>query len=56
MAGPVGAGELGDLAIRYGHQRYETRLMSEVVVTLIALVSVVQRLGERLARKADHRR
>ncbi|XAH25524.1 methionine ABC transporter permease [Xylophilus sp. GW821-FHT01B05] len=56
MAGAVGAGGLGDLAIRYGYERYETRVMFEVIVILIALVSVIQFVGERLARRVDHRR
>ena len=56
MAGAVGAGGLGDLAIRYGYQRYETRVMFEVIVILVALVSVLQFGGEWLARRADHRR
>ncbi|MFJ1302036.1 methionine ABC transporter permease [Pseudomonadota bacterium AL_CKDN230030165-1A_HGKHYDSX7] len=56
MAGAVGAGGLGDLAIRYGYERYETRVMFEVIVILIALVSIVQFTGEWLARRADHKR
>ena len=56
MAGAVGAGGLGDLAIRYGYERYETRVMFEVIVILVALVSVLQFGGEWLARRADHRR
>jgi len=56
MAGAVGAGGLGDLAIRYGYERYETRVMFEVIVILIALVTLVQFTGEWLARRADHRR
>jgi D-methionine transport system permease protein len=56
MAGAVGAGGLGDLAIRYGYERYETRVMFEVIVILIALVSVIQLAGEWLARRVDHRR
>ena len=56
MAGAVGAGGLGDLAIRYGYERYETRVMFEVIVILIALVSVIQFAGEWLARRVDHRR
>ncbi len=55
MAGAVGAGGLGDLAIRYGYERYETRVMFEVIVILIALVSVVQFAGEWLSRRVDHR-
>jgi len=56
MAGAVGAGGLGDLAIRYGYERYETRVMFEVILILIALVSVIQVVGEWLARRVDHRR
>ena len=56
MAGAVGAGGLGDLAIRYGYERYETRVMFEVIVILVALVSVLQFGGEWLARRANHRR
>lgn len=56
MAGAIGGGGLGDLAIRYGYERYETRVMFEVIVILVALVSVLQFGGEWLARRADHRR
>lgn len=56
MAGAVGAGGLGDLAIRYGYERYETRVMFEVIVILVALVSVLQWGGEWVARRVDHRR
>lgn len=55
MAGAVGAGGLGDLAIRYGYQRFETSVMIAVIVVLIALVSLVQAGGDRLARVFDHR-
>ncbi|WP_454724730.1 MULTISPECIES: methionine ABC transporter permease [Cupriavidus] len=56
MAGAVGAGGLGDLAIRYGYERYETAVMFNVIAILIALVTLVQFGGERLARRFDHRR
>lgn len=55
MAGAVGAGGLGDLAIRYGYQRFETGVMLAVVAVLIALVCGLQWLGDRLARVVDHR-
>lgn len=55
MAGAVGAGGLGDLAIRYGYERYETRVMFEVIVILIALVSIIQLFGEKLSRRLDHK-
>ena len=56
MAGAVGAGGLGDMAIRYGYERYETRVMFEVIVILIVLVTLVQLTGEWLARRANHRK
>ena len=55
IAGAVGAGGLGDLAIRYGYQRFETGVMLAVVVVLIVLVSAVQFGGDRLARALDRR-
>ena len=55
MAGAVGAGGLGDLAIRYGYERYETRVMFEVIVVLVALVSVLQLGGEWVSRRVNHR-
>jgi D-methionine transport system permease protein len=55
MAGAVGAGGLGDLAIRYGYQRFETSVMIAVIVVLIALVALIQAAGDRLARLVDHR-
>jgi D-methionine transport system permease protein len=55
MAGAVGAGGLGDLAIRYGYQRFETSVMIAVIVVLIALVALVQAGGDKLARLVDHR-
>ncbi|WP_341668158.1 methionine ABC transporter permease [Alcaligenes sp. SDU_A2] len=47
MAGAVGAGGLGDLAIRYGYQRFDTQVMLIVIAVLIALVCVVQFAGDR---------
>lgn len=55
MAGAVGAGGLGDLAIRYGYQRFQTEVMLAVIVVLIALVSLVQAIGDRVAKIFDHR-
>lgn len=51
MAGAVGGGGLGDLAIRYGYQRYETEVMFVTVILLLVLVQGVQLLGDRLAAK-----
>ncbi|CZT36085.1 methionine ABC transporter permease [Rhizobium sp. 9140] len=55
MAGAIGAGGLGDLAIRYGYQRFETTVMVAVVVVLIVLVCAIQWLGDRLVERLDHR-
>jgi D-methionine transport system permease protein len=55
MAGIVGGGGVGDLAIRYGYYRYETQVMIVTVVALIVLVQVVQMLGDWLAQRADKR-
>ena len=55
MAGTIGGGGLGDLAIRYGYQRFETGVMVAVVVVLIILVCGMQWLGDRLAAKLDRR-
>ena len=51
MAGAVGAGGLGDLAIRYGYQRFDTTVMVVVIVVLIALVSLVQYCGDVWVRR-----
>lgn len=56
MAGTVGAGGLGDIAIRYGYQRYQTDVMVAAVVLCIVLVQAFQTLGDVLARKIDKRR
>jgi D-methionine transport system permease protein len=55
MADAVGAGGLGDLAIRYGYQRFETSVMIAVIVVLIGLVALIQACGDWLARSVDHR-
>jgi D-methionine transport system permease protein len=55
MAGAVGAGGLGDLAIRYGYERYETKVLFDIILILIVMVSIVQFAGEKLARRVDHR-
>src|SRR5690606_27692074 len=55
MAGAVGAGGLGDLAIRYGYQRFETDVMAAVIIVLVAIVCAVQAAGDRLARRLDKR-
>lgn len=55
MAGVVGAGGLGDLAIRFGYQRFQTDVMFVTVVLLLALVQILQMLGDRLVAKVSHR-
>lgn len=55
MAGVVGAGGLGDLAIRYGYQRFQTDVMLVTVALLVALVQLLQWGGDALARRLDHR-
>ena len=48
MAGTVGGGGLGDLAIRYGYQRFQTNVMVITVVLLVILVQLIQFLGDRI--------
>lgn len=55
MAGAVGAGGLGDLAIRYGYQRFDTTVMVTVIVLLIAIVTTVQLVGDRFVRRLAQR-
>ncbi|MFT9847697.1 methionine ABC transporter permease [Aneurinibacillus sp. REN35] len=50
MAGIIGAGGLGNLAYRYGFQRWETLVMIITVIILIVLVQLLQTLGNRIAR------
>ncbi len=54
MAGTVGAGGLGDIAIRYGYQRYQYDVMAVAVVLCVVLVQIVQSLGDLVARRIDH--
>jgi D-methionine transport system permease protein len=56
MAGVIGGGGLGDLAIRYGYQRFNNQVMVVTVVVLVILVQSVQSLGDRLVRSLAHRR
>jgi D-methionine transport system permease protein len=53
VAGAVGAGGLGDVAIRYGYQRFDTGVTLFVVAMLIVLVSIIQKSGDLLARKVN---
>ncbi|MDG9924403.1 MULTISPECIES: ABC transporter permease [unclassified Pseudomonas] len=55
MAGAIGAGGLGDLAYRYGYQRFDTQVMLTVIVVLVAMVSLIQLGGDRLAGRLNKR-
>jgi len=55
MAGVIGGGGLGDLAIRFGYQRFQTDVMVVTVVLLIALVQVLQMSGDRLVRRMSRK-
>lgn len=55
MAGAVGGGGLGDLAIRYGYQRFEVAVMIITIIVLIALVQIVQFCGDYAARRIRKR-
>ena len=55
MAGVVGAGGLGDLAIRFGYQRFQTDVMVVTVVLLLVLVQALQMIGDRVVRRVSHR-
>lgn len=56
MAGVIGGGGLGDLAIRYGYQRFNDQVMVGTVIILVAMVQGVQMAGDRLVRRLAHRR
>ena len=55
MAGAVGAGGLGDMAIRYGYQRFDTTVMVAVIVILIAMVTLVQFIGDLAVKRLRDR-
>lgn len=55
MAGTVGAGGLGDIAIRYGYQRYQDDVMIAAIVLCIVIVQLAQSLASAAARRTDHR-
>ena len=55
IAGAVGAGGLGDIAIRYGYYRFEDEMMVVTVVLLIIIVQLIQSACDFIARKIDHR-
>ena len=55
MSGVIGGGGLGDLAVRYGYQRFNTPVMLVTVAILVVLVQVIQVLGDRLVARFTHR-
>lgn len=55
MAGVVGGGGLGDVAIRYGYYRYQADIMIVTVVLLIILVQILQMIGTKLSKRLDRR-
>ena len=55
MAGVVGGGGLGDVAIRYGYYRYQADSMIVTVILLVILVQILQVIGTRLSKKLDKR-
>ncbi len=56
MAGTVGGGGLGDIAIRYGYYRYQTDIMIVTVILLVVLVQIFQTVGMRLSNRLDKRK
>ena len=56
MAGIVGGGGLGDIAMRYGYYRYESEIMLVAVVLLVILVQIFQTIGMKMSVKLDRRK
>lgn len=54
MAGVVGAGGLGDFAVRYGHDRNQTDVTYATIIVLVIMVSLIQLIGNYIARKNTH--
>ncbi len=55
MAGALGGGGLGDIAIRYGYNRYQFDILIVTVILLVILVQIFQVIGMRISRKTDKR-
>lgn len=55
MSGVIGGGGLGDLAVRYGYQRFNTPVMIITVAILVVMVQLIQYLGDRLVARLAHR-
>ena len=55
MSGAIGGGGLGDVAIRYGYSRWDTKILLATVVLLVILMQLIQFAGTKLSRKLDRR-
>lgn len=55
IAGALGAGGLGDIAVRYGYYRFEDQVMIVTIILLVILVQLIQSVCNLIARKVDHR-
>jgi len=56
IAGAIGAGGLGDIAYRYGYQRFDITIMLAVILVLVILVMLIQATGDALASQLDKRK
>ena len=56
IAGAIGAGGLGDIAYRYGYQRFDMVIMLAVIVVLVIMVMTIQAIGDQLAQHLDKRK
>ncbi len=56
MAGAIGGGGLGDLAIRYGYQRFRSEIMAIAVIVILLMVELIQMLGTALSHKVAAKR
>ena len=55
LSGAIGGGGLGDVAIRYGYSRWDTKILLATVVLLVILMQIIQIVGSRLSKKLDRR-
>ncbi|WP_449415929.1 methionine ABC transporter permease MetI [Pedobacter duraquae] len=56
MGGAVGAGGLGQIGYQYGYVGYDVTVMNTVLVILVAIVFLIQQIGDRISKKVDHRK
>ena len=56
IAGAIGAGGLGDIAYRYGYQRFDMQIMFAVIAVLVILVMLVQYTGDAISSQLDKRK